>query len=131
VSKFVKLQGMEELLERVGRLATPTKVRNTLKLAMKKALKPTHERVIAMAPRGKRRRSDKPLHQSIIIYDPPPRKGAEMRVMANSPHAHLLEFGTVKMSARPFIRPAWDQTQGEALKIYRKELERLLLKEGV
>ncbi len=37
-------------------------------------------------------------------------------------HAHLVEFGTVKMPARPFIRPAWDQTQGEALKVMGKEL---------
>jgi len=37
-------------------------------------------------------------------------------------HAHLIEFGTVKMAARPFIRPAFDQTKGEALKVMGKEL---------
>ena len=37
-------------------------------------------------------------------------------------HAHLLEFGTVKMAARPFIRPAFDQTKGEALKVIGMEL---------
>lgn len=25
-----------------------------------------------------------------------------------APHAHLVEFGTRKMSARPFLRPTWD-----------------------
>jgi HK97 gp10 family phage protein len=25
-----------------------------------------------------------------------------------APHAHLLEYGTVKMAARPFFRKAWD-----------------------
>ena len=39
-------------------------------------------------------------------------------------HAHFIEFGTVKMAARPFLRPAWDQTKGEALKVMGKELGR-------
>ena len=31
-------------------------------------------------------------------------------------HANLLEFGTVKQAAQPFMRPAWDQTQNQVLK---------------
>jgi len=30
-----------------------------------------------------------------------------------APHAHLLEFGTVKMPPHPFIRPAWDSIKEE------------------
>ena len=30
-------------------------------------------------------------------------------------HAHLVEFGTVHSAARPFLRPAFDETAGEAL----------------
>lgn len=30
-----------------------------------------------------------------------------------APHAHLLEYGTVKMSPRPFMRPAAEQTLTE------------------
>lgn len=31
----------------------------------------------------------------------------------SAPHAHLLEYGTAKMSAQPFFRPALDETKGE------------------
>lgn len=30
---------------------------------------------------------------------------------AAAPHSHLLEFGTVKMAAKPFMRPALDETK--------------------
>jgi HK97 gp10 family phage protein len=37
-------------------------------------------------------------------------------------YAHLVEFGTVKMSPKPFMRPAWDGKKREALDIIRREL---------
>lgn len=37
-------------------------------------------------------------------------------------YAHLVEFGTVKMAPQPFMRPAWDAKQREALDIIRREL---------
>jgi HK97 gp10 family phage protein len=30
-----------------------------------------------------------------------------------APHAHFIEFGTVKMAARPFFRPTWDRLREE------------------
>lgn len=38
------------------------------------------------------------------------------------PHAHLVEFGTVRQAPRPFFRPAWDQTKMQVLGIIRAEL---------
>ena len=32
-------------------------------------------------------------------------------------HAHLVEFGTSVAAPHPFIRPAWDATRNEALKV--------------
>lgn len=32
-----------------------------------------------------------------------------------TPYAHLVEFGTVKMPAQPFLRPAWDAEKDGAL----------------
>lgn len=40
----------------------------------------------------------------------------------NGYHAHLLEFGTVKMPAQPFLTPAWDATDKEVLDKYKDEM---------
>jgi HK97 gp10 family phage protein len=37
-------------------------------------------------------------------------------------YGHLVEFGTSKMPAQPFMRPAWDAMQNTALVIMRAEL---------
>lgn len=47
---------------------------------------------------------------------------AEVSVGTSAPHAHLVEFGTVKMSAEPFLRPAWDATKDQALALISTEL---------
>ena len=39
----------------------------------------------------------------------------EALVAFSAPHAHLLEFGTVKMSAKPFLRPAYDEQKEKIL----------------
>lgn len=52
-------------------------------------------------------------------------KKAEVRVGATAPHTHLLEKGTIKMSARPFIRPAWDARREEVLRVVTDELEKM------
>jgi len=36
------------------------------------------------------------------------------RVGTNLAYGHLLEFGTLKMAARPWLRPAVEQVRGEA-----------------
>lgn len=38
------------------------------------------------------------------------------------PHAHLVEFGTAKMAAQPYMRPAWDSKKDEVLELVRTEL---------
>lgn len=39
-----------------------------------------------------------------------------------APHAHFVEFGTSKMSPKPFMRPAWEAEKDNALAIIRREL---------
>ena len=38
------------------------------------------------------------------------------------PHAHLVEFGTVKMQPQPFMRPAWDAEKDNVLQVIKDEL---------
>ena len=40
-----------------------------------------------------------------------------------APHGHLVEYGTVKMAARPFIRPSFDAKQAQALEAAKAKLE--------
>lgn len=39
-------------------------------------------------------------------------------------YAHFIEFGTVKMSARPFMRPAFDQNKERAVEVMKATLAR-------
>ena len=43
----------------------------------------------------------------------------------------LNEFGTVKMAAQPFMRPAWDEGKDAALQAMVKRIEARLKKAGV
>lgn len=42
----------------------------------------------------------------------------------NTPHWHLLEFGTEQMRAQPFLRPAGEQKAGEAVDTFARELDK-------
>jgi HK97 gp10 family phage protein len=41
----------------------------------------------------------------------------KVEVISNAPHSIPLEFGTSKMQARPFMRPAALKKQGEAARL--------------
>lgn len=47
---------------------------------------------------------------------------AEISVGPTDPKAHLLEFGTIKMSAQPYMRPAWESKKDEAALSIKQEL---------
>jgi len=46
----------------------------------------------------------------------------QVNVRRKAYYAHMVEFGTVKMPARPFMRPAWDAKAGEALAVMKTKL---------
>ena len=45
---------------------------------------------------------------------------------AYSPHAHLVEFGTVRMQARPFLRPAFDENIAAVKALHRKAMQKVV-----
>lgn len=45
-------------------------------------------------------------------------------------YAAMLEFGTSRMSKTPFMRPAYEATKGEVMKIVQVEVERLVQQFG-
>lgn len=44
------------------------------------------------------------------------------------PYAHIVEFGSVKDSPQPYMRPAWDGTRQQALDIIKAELGNEIIK---
>lgn len=59
------------------------------------------------------------LKDNIVTKKLPERRSNSATVIVGSNrkafHAHLIEFGTVKMTPRPFLRPAFDTKKHEAL----------------
>ena len=58
------------------------------------------------------------LQRSIVVRSARRRRGStEQRalVIARAPYAHIVELGSVRMAARPFLRPATDLKAQEAI----------------
>jgi HK97 gp10 family phage protein len=111
----MRVEGFAELQQALLDLASVARQDTALKRALGNALEPTAEIARALAPIR-----TGGLKRSIIVSDKArnaERKpdvvtmymGASQSKGARGRHAHLLEFGTVKMLPRPFLRPAWDQ----------------------
>lgn len=56
------------------------------------------------------------------------KKNTSKKIAAIAPHAHFVELGTVKMSARPFLAPAFESKKGEALNKMQETLDRGIAK---
>lgn len=54
-----------------------------------------------------------------IVAGPRRKKGSNT---GKGYHAHLLEFGTAKMRAKPYLRPAWDTKNSEVLDKYKSQM---------
>lgn len=122
----VRVAGLKELDEALKQL--PKSVGKTvLRNALKKAAAPVVADAKANAPRD---RGD--LAESIDIRATLTRRQRRMRARRGAvemfigpsfplgAHGHLVEFGTVKMPARPFLRPAWDSNKERVLETFGK-----------
>jgi len=52
------------------------------------------------------------------------------RAKVDAFYAAMLEYGTRNMTARPYMRPAWEATQGEVMRIIRSEVAKLVAEFG-
>lgn len=43
-----------------------------------------------------------------------------------APHAYLVEYGTSRMRARPYFRPAWEATKDEVRRVVEEGLRKLI-----
>lgn len=95
-----------------------------MRKALSKAMEPVKQSAISLAPINTGN-----LRQSIVKRTSIPKAGnnftAEARVSVTTDgwYGMFHEFGTVKMPARPFMRPAIDNNYETALTIFRRELK--------
>ncbi len=97
--------------------------RKIAKKALREGARPVIKEARARAPKGKTGL----LKKSIRAYTA---KGAKIRIgpSRDAWYAHFVEFGTSKMTARPFMRPAFDRA-GELVQISTKAVLKHLERE--
>jgi HK97 gp10 family phage protein len=120
----VKLEGWQDLDRALGELPKAT-ARNTLQRALKKSADPVRAAWESKAPRRFGYYA-----QSIIIGPgskltsrqrrDAKREGkffSEIHIGTSDPAGQQQEFGNINHPAQPSGRPAWEQTQDEALRV--------------
>lgn len=141
----VNVEGFAELFDGLKQLSRATE-RNTLKRSATKAMQPMLNAARSYAPvksgqlQGSvrltvgfddpdfRRRSRAAFSASGSSRGIKRTKGGGMVLAqvraggAAAPYASLIELGTLRITAHPFLRPAFDEAHGEALTILRQVL---------
>lgn len=128
----VKIDGLADLDRQLGELGESAG-KNVLRRTGRLALKPFVDAAQSKAPTLTHK-----LEESFSIgskLSKAQRKARErestVEVFAgpgNLPQAVQQEFGNSHNAAQPFMRPAWDETQGQVLDIVKKELGAEILK---
>jgi HK97 gp10 family phage protein len=125
-AKVEWLRGSDQALAEVGKKTTQ---KNILIRTLKKAAKPIDDQASALAPveTGKLQISvitgtQLTRRQRSSAYKAGKLGVAEVHVGTALSRGLFQEFGTFKMPAHPFMRPAWDANKDRALKIIGTEL---------
>ncbi|WP_372804376.1 HK97-gp10 family putative phage morphogenesis protein [Paracoccus seriniphilus] len=136
MSVTIDVEGFAELEKALDNLSKSAG-KAVLRRALKKAAQPTADLARSMAPvkTGKLAKSvivgtrldgrQARIHRRMFRDD---KAAVEMFVGPSylrgdgGRHGHLVEFGTSKMAARPFMRPAWDQDKHAMLERLSDEL---------
>lgn len=123
ISGLGRLDANLELLKKVQNTPEAKKIYHTAGLAVRKWAR-------YYAPYDKHRKKGTHLRDAILVSDGPRAFSNSLVVVRykrpGAPHAHLLEFGTVKMRAYPFMRPAASTAKGEVEKILHTEILKLI-----
>lgn len=130
----VTLTGLETLLRNLQKELPEALDPPMLRRALVAAGEPIRDGMQRLAPKG----PDAPhLAESMIVRPLAPREleavtddtaGVEIGPTAGFFYGYFFEFGTVKLPARPFARPAFDSGQGAALGILEQRLGAAIVK---
>ena len=125
----IKMDGFKEVQKALWTLDKAVG-RSVLRSAIKKAGQPVLDSAQANAPvlTGDLKASiafKSALTKRQRIFSPKMKDEVELFIGPTHPkgrHGHLLEFGTSKMPAQPFLRPAWDANKDHVLNTLEKEI---------
>jgi HK97 gp10 family phage protein len=117
-----RLHGLEGLDNALKQLPKSTG-KSALRTELKNAAKPVEKDAESRAPRGPTGNLIESITIKTVLKKSQKRGRAkagdvEVYVGATTPkgaHAHLIEFGTFKMAAQPFLRPAFDSNKEKVL----------------
>lgn len=120
------ISGLTEV-ERALRLLAPKVARKVIRQALRKALKPVLAEVRRLAPVGEtgqlkvkiKLRAGKGRRRGQIVLEI---RVGEGDFVGKTFYAAFVEFGTSKMDAKPYMRPAFDAKKAEARAIATREI---------
>jgi len=136
----VNIEGLDEIVRNMKEIAKDLKG-DPLRASLRKGIAPIVEQARANAPRGETGRLQEAINSKPMPMDEIPQgfsDGQEVFVASsrnkkkddpgNAWYWHFVEFGTNKMSAQPFLAPAFDSKRQAAMDAFvdemRKQLER-------
>lgn len=136
----MKIEGLDEIVRNMKEIVKDLKG-DPLRASLRKGIAPIVEQARANAPRGETGRLQEAINSKPMPMDEIPSgftDGQELFVASsrnkkkdapgNAWYWHFVEFGTDKMSARPFLAPAFDSKRQAAMDAFidemRKQLER-------
>jgi HK97 gp10 family phage protein len=121
----VKIEGVPELERKLDKMTKSVSGEKMSPICLK-AAQMVRDAIKQKAPQGPTGN----LRRSPVAKLMTPREFFALAIAAIdrkiAPHAHLLEFGTVKMRPHPFFRPAWDENREKANKMVQDGIKQLI-----
>lgn len=117
MSAKLKLTGTKELEKALADLGRATG-RNTARRALKKSAQIVADEAQILVPVDQGELMDSIIVSTKLNSAQRHRKtkgGVDMHVGPTVYYGHFVEFGTVKQSAQPFMRPAWESNKEKVL----------------
>ena len=128
----IKVEGVKELKLALDKLGE--EIKDKLQPALHKGAEIVAQKATSNIERNTEPKTGR-LSRSMVVKDMPYKDSMPLISIAAVdrkivPHAHLIEFGTTKMSARPFLRPALQSSQKEVEELIENTIEEVVNKAG-
>jgi HK97 gp10 family phage protein len=128
----IKIEGVKELKLALDKLGE--EIKDKLQPALHKGAEIVAQKATSNIERNTEPKTGR-LSRSMVVKDMPYKDSMPLISIAAvdrkiAPHAHLIEFGTTKMSARPFLRPALQSSQKEVEELIENTIEEVVNKAG-